>query len=155
MVRHSVRRFFHGSCRKPHHDSEDAFMGLDREIEATVDNMAERPGFLMLTGDQIYADDVAGPMLQAIHQVIKLLGLYGECFDDAVVADADELYARPECYYGRKEILPKTKVGDRWFRRGGAKHIFSSAFAYNHLISFAEWMGMYLLVWSPVFMALY
>ena len=23
VVRKSVRRFFHGSCRKPHHDSED------------------------------------------------------------------------------------------------------------------------------------
>lgn len=150
VVRQSVRRFFHGSCRKPHHDSADAFTGLDREIQESLDDMAFRPALLMLTGDQIYADDVAGPMLQVIHSVIRLLGLYGETFDQAPVNDSAELYARPDCYYLRKNILPRTKVGERWYRRGGGKHIFSSSFAYNHMITFAEWMAMYLLVWSPV-----
>ena len=150
VVRKSVRRFFHGSCRKPHHDSEDAFLGLDREIRKTLDDMEYRPALLMLTGDQIYADDVAGPMLQAIHGVVRLLGLYEETFDgQAPVKDSAALYAHPDCYYMRKEIIPRTKVGEKWYRRGGGKHIFSSSFAHNHMITFAEWMAMYLLVWSP------
>lgn len=149
VVRDTIRRFYHGSCRKPHHDSEDAFMGLDREIRDSLDDMDLRPALLMLTGDQIYADDVAGPMLQAIHQVIRLLDLYGETFDEAVVGDSEELYARPDCYYQRGNILPRTRVGERWYRRGGVKHIFSSSFAHNHMITFGEWMAMYILVWSP------
>ena len=150
VVRKSVRRFFHGSCRKPHHDSEDAFLGLDGEIRKTLDDMEYRPALLMLTGDQIYADDVAGPMLQAIHGVVRLLGLYEETFDgQAPVKDSAALYAHPDCYYMRKEIIPRTKVGEKWYRRGGGKHIFSSSFAHNHMITFAEWMAMYLLVWSP------
>lgn len=150
MIHKKVLRFFHGSCRKPHHDSQDAMVGLDREVGGTLDHRTRRPAFLMLTGDQIYADDVAGPMLKAIHQVIDLLGIYPERFDGASVPDAHALYGRFEGYYTRKEILPRTRVGDHWYRRGGAKHIFSSSFAHNHLITFGEWMAMYLLVWSPV-----
>lgn len=150
VVKNRIRRFFHGSCRKPHHNSDDAFLGLEREIGETLDDPSLRPAFLMLTGDQIYADDVAGPMLQAIHQTIHLLGLYGETFEQAKVADADALYALKTPYYNRKQVLPRTKVGKKWYRRGGAKHIFSSAFANNHLVTFGEWMAMYLLVWSPV-----
>ncbi len=150
MIQKNVHRFFHGSCRKPHHDSQDGLLGLDREISFTLDDRIHRPAFLMLTGDQIYADDVAGPMLKAIHQVIALLGIYPEAFDVAVVPDAQSLYDRFEGYYTRKEILPRTRVGDHWYRRGGAKHIFSSSLAHNHMITFGEWMAMYLLVWSPV-----
>jgi len=149
VVRGSIKQFFHGSCRKPHHDSEDAFVGLDGQIQETIDDMDARPALLMLTGDQIYADDVAGPMLQAIHKVIHRLGIYSETFDDAVVEDSHDLYASPDCYYLRKNILPKTKVGKHWYRRGGGKHIFSSGFAHNHMITFGEWMAMYILVWSP------
>lgn len=149
VVRKSVKRFFHGSCRKPHFDGKDAFIGLDREIEHSINDIDIRPAFLMLTGDQVYADDVAGPMLQAIHQVINRLGLYREEFDEAVVKNSDDLYTNSNCYYRRKKILPRTKVGNYLFLRGGAKHIFSSGSAHNHLITFAEWMAMYVLVWSP------
>ena len=150
VVRKHIRRFFHGSCRKPHHDSDDAMVGLDKDIKNHIDNMNERPALLMLTGDQIYSDDVAGPMLQAIHTVIDLLGLNNEVFDRAPVFDAQLLYRHHHSYYYRKKIIPRTKVGESWYRRGGAKHIFSSRLADNHLITFAEWMAMYLLVWSPV-----
>ena len=150
MVKKTIRRFFHGSCRKPHHYSDDAFTGLDREIKETLDRPETRPALLMLTGDQIYADDVAGPMLYAIHKVINFLGLNPERFENAPVADSDALYSNAFTYYGRKRILPRTKVGKSWYRRGGVKHIFSSSFAHNHLITFAEWMAMYFLAWSPV-----
>ncbi len=150
VVRKSIHRFFHGSCRKPHFDGEDTFVGLDKEIQSTLDDIEIRPALLVLTGDQVYADDVAGPMLQAIHRVIELLGIYEEEFEHAVVNNSRELYSSRHCYYERKKILPRTKIGNHWYRRGGAKHIFTSSFAHNHLITFAEWMAMYILVWSPV-----
>lgn len=149
VVRQSIYRFFHGSCRRPHHDSDDAFVGLDNDINVSLDDMELRPALLMLTGDQIYSDDVAGPMLQAIHQIVKRLGLYDEIFDEAGIADSAALYNDPDCYYSRKNILPRTRIGEHWYRRGGVKHIFTSSFAQNHMITFAEWMAMYLLVWSP------
>lgn len=149
VVRHKVRRFFHGSCRKPHHDSDDTFLGLDRDINDTLDDMDARPSFLMLHGDQIYADDVAGPMLQAIHRIVNLLGLHPEKFDAAPMPDSDALYTYPQPCYLRKQILPRTRVGKKWYRRGGIKHIFSSLYANNHMITFGEWMAMYFLIWSP------
>jgi hypothetical protein len=61
-------RFVHASCRKPHGESLDALPGLDDMIkaaaEATTPSFAlGRPHQLYLTGDQIYADDVADALL--------------------------------------------------------------------------------------------
>src|SRR3546814_17739269 len=61
---------------------------------------------LMLSGDQVYADDVAGPMLAAIHALIRCLGLYGECLEGAVVSDSESLYVHPARYYRREDPLP-------------------------------------------------
>jgi len=77
-IKMNINVLLHGSCRKPHYESEDAFIGAEKFIQETLDNTDQKPALLMLTGDQIYADDVAGPMLHAIHQVIKLLGLLPE-----------------------------------------------------------------------------
>jgi len=149
MVKTKLNTIFHGSCRNPHHDSQDSFMGADRVVGETLDG-GDRPALLMLTGDQIYADDVAGPMLHAIHQVIELLGFPDESFEDAVVGDSRELYRSPNTYYRRKGILPNTRVGRKWYTRGGVYPVFTSFFSHNHLITFAEYTAMYLLVWSPV-----
>ncbi|MCG8637471.1 MAG: hypothetical protein MI863_26830 [Desulfobacterales bacterium] len=149
MLKTRLDTIFHGSCRNPHHDSEDSFLGADRVIEGKLDE-TDRPALLMLTGDQIYADDVAGPMLHAIHQVIRLLGFPDESFEDAVVGDSEALYQSNDTYYRRKSILPNTRVGRKWYTRGGVYPVFTSFFSHNHLISFAEYTAMYLLVWSPV-----
>ena len=60
----------------------------------------------MLSGDQAYADDVAGPMLVAIHRLIERLGLYGEHLDGATVSTSEALYAHPAGYYRREDLLP-------------------------------------------------
>lgn len=57
----------YGSCRKPHYSSKDALLRIDRELEETLESAEQRPALLIMAGDQIYADDVAGPMLVAIH----------------------------------------------------------------------------------------
>ena len=142
----------HGSCRKPHHPSKDGLLQADALLAATRSQPAERPALLMLSGDQVYADDVAGPMLVAIHRLIERLGLYGEHLDGATVSTSEALYAHPAGYYRREDLLPaytaNEELRERFF--GGVKKpVFTSANAHNHLVTFAEVLAMYLLVWSP------
>ncbi|WP_229408736.1 alkaline phosphatase family protein [Massilia yuzhufengensis] len=142
-----------GSCRKPHHPAPDGLARADALVADHARQAAERPAFLMLCGDQVYADDVAGPMLAAIHALIRRLGLYGERLDGAVVADSEALYRHQASYYRRVELLPAVKsndaLRDRFFG-GSEKPIFTTANAHNHLVTLAEVMAMYLLAWSPV-----
>ncbi|WP_163335763.1 alkaline phosphatase D family protein [Desulfopila sp. IMCC35008] len=144
---------FHGSCRKPHYPSKDALLRVDGELASTVTKPEERPALLMMGGDQIYADDVGGPMLVAIHRVGRLLGLYPEDLQGAVVKNSEEMLASEFCYYRREDLLPHTSetktLRDRFFG-GVRKPIFTAASAHNHLVSLAEMIGMYLLIWSPV-----
>ncbi len=141
-----------GSCRKPHHPARDGLARADALLADGVERTEERPAMLMLCGDQVYADDVAGPMLAAIHALIRRLGLYGECLDGAVVADSEALYSHPAGYYRREELLPAARsnlaLRLRFFG-GSEKPIFTTANAHNHLVTLAEMMAMYLLAWSP------
>ena len=142
-----------GSCRKPHHPARDGLARADALLAEQVERADERPAMLMLCGDQVYADDVAGPTLAAIHALIRRLGLYGECLAGAVVADSEALYRHPASYYRREELLPAFRsndaLRDRFFG-GSEKPIFTTANAHNHLVTLAEMMAMYLLAWSPV-----
>lgn len=142
-----------GSCRKPHHPAQDGLVRADALLADHVERADERPAVLMLCGDQVYADDVAGPMLAAIHALIRRLGLFAECLEGAVVADSEALYRHPASYYRREELLPASNsnepLRDRFFS-GKKKPIFTTANAQNHLMTLAEMMAMYLLVWSPV-----
>ncbi|MBV4456808.1 alkaline phosphatase family protein [Pseudomonas sp. COR58] len=152
VLRSRIDQLLHGSCRKPHHKAADGLLCVDRLLAAETDP-AQRPALLMMTGDQIYADDVAGPTLRAIHALIARLGLFGEHLQGAVVSDSARLYEHPASYYHRADLLPALEsnatLRERFF--GGArKPIFTSSNADNHLVTFAEVMAMYLLVWSPV-----
>ncbi|NBC47392.1 MAG: hypothetical protein GVY22_05240, partial [Gammaproteobacteria bacterium] len=111
------------------------------------------PSLLALTGDQIYADDVAGPMLWAIHQLIVQLGLPVEPLEgETRLADSDRLYAHPDSYYRRERLLPKHAHSESVLKLlfgGVEKPVFTTAHAHNHLITLGEVLAMYLLVWSP------
>ena len=151
VLRSRVDQLLHGSCRKPHHPASDGLLCVDKLL-AEQPAPADRPALLMMTGDQVYADDVSGPMLRAIHALIERLGLYEEHLEGAVVSDSAQLYTHPASYYHRADLLPALEgnetLRERFF--GGArKPIFTSSNADNHLVSFAEVMAMYLLVWSP------
>jgi hypothetical protein len=142
-----------GSCRKPHHPARDGLARADELLAGHIGQADTRPAMLMLCGDQIYADDVAGPMLAAIHALIDRLGLYGEYLEGAVVADSEALYAHPAGYYRREDLLPAFKSNEALRERffgGVEKPIFTTTSAHNHLVTLAEVMAMYLLVWSPV-----
>lgn len=141
-----------GSCRKPHHPARDGLAQADTVLSPHIHEAQARPALLMLSGDQVYADDVAGPMLAAIHALIEKLGLFGEYLDGAVVSDSESLYRHPASYYHRADLLPAFKsnedLRERFFG-GVEKPIFTTANAHNHLVTLAEVLAMYLLVWSP------
>ncbi|EAR59708.1 hypothetical protein [Neptuniibacter caesariensis] len=152
VLKTKIDQVLHGSCRKPHYASEDGLLRVDEQLAASDGNPEERAALLMMSGDQIYADDVAGPMLSAIHQAIELLGLDSELIAGATVRDSHELFKSEHCYYEREELLPHTEANqalqDRFF--GGAKKpIFTADTAHNHLITLSEVLAMYFLVWSP------
>jgi hypothetical protein len=152
VLRARVDQLLHGSCRKPHHPATDGLLCVD-QLLAQEHAAGDRPALLMMTGDQVYADDVAGPMLRAIHALIERLGLFGEHLEGAVVSDSARLYEHPASYYHRADLLPALQSNETLRERffGGArKPIFTSSSADNHLVTFAEVMAMYLLVWSPV-----
>ncbi|UVK99688.1 alkaline phosphatase D family protein [Pseudomonas sp. B21-048] len=151
VLRSRIDQLLHGSCRKPHHPAADGLLCVDRLLESEPD-ACKRPALLIMSGDQVYADDVSGPMLRAIHALIERLGLFDEHLDGAVVSDSARLYEHPATYYHRADLLPALESNETLRERffGGArKPIFTSSSADNHLVTFAEVMAMYLLVWSP------
>lgn len=147
----------HGSCRNPHYPSKDSLVAADTKVAGQ--SVEERPSLLMMSGDQIYADHVAGSTLDSIQQVIHLLGLYDENFNKAPVANTEALFAHSDNFYGREKLLPQYLEGGQeiierfpsianWLRRKSP--VFSSRESGNHLITLSEFNAMYLLVWSPV-----
>lgn len=153
VVRSTVTHLLHGSCRRPHHPSRDGMARADRWLSERWQSATDRPSLMLLTGDQIYADDVAGPMLRAIHGVIRHLGLFQEDLSEACVSDSRELLQDSDTYYGREHMLPETHYNEALIERffgGVRKPIFSTANAKNHTVSLAEVLAMYMLVWSPV-----
>ncbi|MBY7731260.1 alkaline phosphatase family protein [Vibrio splendidus] len=145
----------HGSCRNPHHPSKDSLVAADNKISNQA--VLERPDMLMMSGDQIYADHVAGPTLDAIQQVIQLLGLVGEHLpiDSQVsqINSSDALFESEYHLYQRHHLLPHHNTSDslldKLFPKRGIP-IFSSTDCENHLVTLSEFIAMYLLVWSPI-----
>ncbi|GAB3283616.1 alkaline phosphatase family protein [Parahaliea aestuarii] len=164
-----VHSVLHGSCRKPHHGAGDGLVRADQllaqwladsdagsDANSKDSTHSDWPAALMLSGDQIYADDVAGPLLRRIHHLIPLLGLPDEPLagagDEVKAGSAEALYQHPDCYYRRDRLLPQTRRNRGLAQvlfRGAEKPVFTTANARNHLITLAEMLVMYLLVWSP------
>jgi hypothetical protein len=150
-IKPDITQMLHGSCRNPHHHSDDVLKAADTYLSQDL-SLEARPSLLMLSGDQVYVDDIAGPMLYAIGQVIKLLGLKQEAFGSASVGHSDALnYGFDALYQRHKHLLPHTEYPAktalwRWYRN---HPIFTSSLAENHLVSLGEVIALYLLTWSP------
>ena len=144
-----LKQVLHGSCRNPHYPVKDSLATADNTISEARLNQATAPSLLLLSGDQIYADDVAGPMLQAVHTVIKQLGLFKEARTKYINLP-DKL---SEQLFARTPHLPKTPWQERskrsfgyWLRKDEPH--FTSSHAANHLIYLEEFVAYYLLAHS-------
>jgi hypothetical protein len=128
-------RLIQGSCRKPNAEGPDALAMLDDLIAASVDSALGRPHQLLLTGDQIYADEVSDILLLMLTDAASVLigapePLPGPGGSSQFLADA----------------APPTTRTDM------IKHqaMLTTDESRSHLMSFGEFVAMYLFVWSDV-----
>jgi len=148
VIPKKLTQILHGSCRNAHHPAKDSLVSSSHWQAVQRSNEQQGAQLLLLSGDQVYADDVAGPMLLAIHQLIKHLGIYKE---QPLNLDLPADIA--EQLYGRHYLLPTTswknrsKLGIGYWLKKDEPH-FSSVKAYNHLIHFEEFVALYLLNFS-------
>ena len=120
----------HGSCRSLHGRGEDALGAADELVARTTDDLDARPRALFLTGDQIYADDVASPLIGHVRNLAtELMGPT----DDASVPGVGPLSSLAVA--GRQDVV-----------RDKAR--FTSGHCDNHLMSFGEFAAMYLCAWN-------
>lgn len=123
-------RLLHGSCHMMHGTGDDALpLGDDVIAEAPTD-LAVRPSSLFLTGDQIYADSVAGALLTHLTALgDELMGFE----ESSTIPGVPPL--RDLGVYARSELCT-SKAG------------LSSHDCDNHLMSFGEFTAMYLLTYN-------
>jgi hypothetical protein len=131
----------HGSCRRPESDTPDAMVWIDDFIRSAIRNDSaapiRRPHQLFLTGDQIYADDVASSMLYMIGKRCAE-GIVGI---EKIPVKFPLAEKNPSVDLKNFPVLMRKN-----FTISEAR--FTSADGANHLISFAEFCVMYLFVWS-------
>ncbi|WP_148686354.1 hypothetical protein [Candidatus Nitrosocosmicus hydrocola] len=120
----------YGSCRKLHGDDEDSLIIGDKIMSDFFYDLKKRPSVLFLIGDQIYADDVAGPLITFIKKF------------------SSNILGWDESINGIEKKLDKLEIGER--REIVRKYAnFSTDVGDNHLLGFSEFAAMYLLAWNP------
>ncbi|HWS99458.1 MAG TPA: hypothetical protein VN256_04225 [Pyrinomonadaceae bacterium] len=122
-------RIIHGTCRKPDGPGRDALPALDKIISDTWPTADERPHLLLLNGDQIYADDVADPVLFLLMNADFALLRWVEPLP-GVGLDDERLWPGD-----RKEIV-----------RGLAQ--LTTEDPEGHVLRLGEYLAMYLFSWS-------
>src|SRR5216683_4795567 len=126
-------RLLHGSCRKPQGVGKEMLSAIDTMLEASPQDVANRPQQLFMTGDQIYADDVAASLLFALIDAGKFL-----------------------LQENQEEVLPLVNAPASTLAPGGRSAIvrnramFTTTTPENHLLSWSEYATMYLFAWSDV-----
>lgn len=138
-------RIAHGSCRKLHGGGQDALQMLDDLIEYHAKEPNSRPHQLFFTGDQIYGDDVADPLLWMATNV-----------GDTLLGWEENLPMHPNSTISNNSKQPRElKPGERTEiarNEGGltAMLIDTPHESKSHLFSLGEFFATYLLVWSPI-----
>lgn len=118
----------YGSCRKLHGEGKDAIPAALEIVKEHASDPSKRPQILLLTGDQVYADDVSDLLLGRISELAT--ELTGEI---EKIPDLDLDY---EIIGGRQKILKD-------------KAKFTSSHSANHVVRFGEFAALYLLSWNP------
>jgi hypothetical protein len=134
-------KIIHGSCRNNDNQFEDALSFVDDIIKDNLADPLKRPQQLFLSGDQIYADSVVGTLL---HHLIEL--------GNQLLDNKETLPIN-----GKEPGTVKRERADAihfpaFIRRRliDSEARFTSGDTANHLISFGEFAGMYLSVWSEI-----
>jgi len=118
----------HGSCRELHAGGEDALLAGDAYVAKHALDPERRPCALFLTGDQIYADDVPGPLARHLTELGREL-----------TSRVDDVPGIPPLHQiplnGRAKLVRDTTG-------------FTSPKAGNHLLGFGEFAAMYVTAWN-------
>jgi hypothetical protein len=137
-------RVAHCSCRRAGAGSFDAVAG----IAPLIGQAGQRPHQLYLTGDQVYADDIATPLLPL------LIGLGADLVGDQPLPGFP-----PDPRTGGSGSIPVTGAGlpgnlanlppmrRKWLLWQLAG--FTGSDTENHAITFGEFVALHLLAWSP------
>jgi hypothetical protein len=137
IIKNTDTQILYGSCRKLHSEGEDTLVLADSLIEKQCINLDNRPDSLFLLGDQIYADDIADPLLP----VISIIG--------------KNLIGQKENLHQLEHRLNQAPFQTSLLQINGRQYImenfcqFTSTHSHNHLIEFGEYAAHYLLSWSP------
>lgn len=126
-------RIIHGSCRKPHGEGLDALSTLSDLIDDALDSPStvKRPQMLFLTGDQIYADDVADPLLHMIRAYSTILFNWNESHSAAT--DVEKFKPGNRHQYIINQMNFPTTI----------------EYCKSHLMGLQEFLLMYVMAWSP------
>jgi hypothetical protein len=127
-------RIIHGSCRQPQGIGRDAFPNLDEMISFDAPVADDRPHLLLLTGDQIYADDVSQILLFMLMEADPALLGWNERDGLPDVPADRKLELAPG---KRKQLVRKTAA-------------FTTEDPESHLLTLGEYCSMYLFTWSDV-----
>lgn len=117
----------HTSCRKVHGGGRDG-LALAADVIAarvTAGTLNPRPHLLVLSGDQIYADEVPAPIAPRIRRIAA----------DLVGIEETGVFGPLPAIAGRQ--APTESFG------------LTSSAASDHLWTFGEFLAAYLLYWSP------
>ncbi len=153
-------KLIHGSCRKPHGRGFDALSILDCLIEADASDARTRPHQLFMTGDQVYGDDVADPLLWLATPLGDTLLGWEEKLP--LNREASELFPDdrgqnqgPHQGWNRSWVyskqLPAGKRAQFTTQQAGftAGLTDKAERTTSHLLGFGEYCGAYLLSHSP------
>lgn len=128
--------FLYASCRKFHGKGDDALVAADALLQRETSNLMTRPSALFLTGDQIYADDVADPLFPVIRTVAE------HYIGKEELGQFDRQLEEDPFHTAIWQVNGRQFITERFCR-------FTSGNASNHLLTFGEYAAMYLLSWSP------
>ncbi|OFA30148.1 hypothetical protein BAE46_12285 [Glaciecola punicea] len=126
-----LTRVIHGSCRKAHFKGKDALPQLDTQLAHSIEfaKTSDRPDLVLFTGDQVYIDDAAGPMLHAIQQVVRLLGLYHEEFKGSIMLNNKSK---------QKDIVNGACLGLLELNENGQEQVCKLILADGSMVSFKQ-----------------
>lgn len=144
------RRLVHGSCRRPGAAGEDAFGVYDQLLAKNASSAFERPASMILTGDQIYADDVHQTLFEGVRRIAADVFGY-----DEQVPNYDGGGLSPAGSFKANGVSKFPMPFKGWTDRKYLTHRSTSPIGFTtddgeaHLLSFPEYAAMYLAVWSP------